>query len=28
VEDEEGLADPCAREEFLQRVLRHHARRI
>jgi uncharacterized protein YbbK (DUF523 family) len=27
VEDEEGLADPRAREEFLQRILRHHARR-
>jgi uncharacterized protein YbbK (DUF523 family) len=27
VEDEEGLADPRAREEFLQRVLHHHARR-
>jgi uncharacterized protein YbbK (DUF523 family) len=28
VEDEEGLADPRAREAFLQRVLRHHARRV
>ena len=27
VEDEEGLADPLARTEFLQRVLSHHARR-
>lgn len=27
VEDEEGLADPRAREAFLQRVLSHHARR-
>ena len=27
VEDEEGLADPRARDEFLQRVLSHHARR-
>lgn len=26
VEDEDGLADPRAREEFLQRVFSHHAR--
>jgi uncharacterized protein YbbK (DUF523 family) len=26
VADEEGLADPRAREEFLQRVLNHHGR--
>ena len=27
VEDEEGLADPRVRKEFLERVLSHHARR-